>query len=63
MLIGKPPFQTKEVKAIYKRIKDNRYGFPEGVPVSDSAKRLIMTVLDPNPGTSGYQTVSYNTGD
>src|SRR5690349_5893041 len=41
MIIGKPPFQTKDVKAIYKRIRENRYEFPPDKPISESAKDLI----------------------
>jgi polo-like kinase 1 len=29
LLIGKPPFETNDVKATYKRIKINAYSFPE----------------------------------
>ncbi|ORY31914.1 kinase-like domain-containing protein [Naematelia encephala] len=49
LLIGKPPFQTKDVKAIYKRIKENRYEFPPDKQISDSARDLIMAILNPNP--------------
>ncbi|KAH7056076.1 kinase-like domain-containing protein, partial [Linnemannia elongata] len=38
LLIGKPPFQTNEVKAIYKKIRDNIYEFPKDVPISEEAK-------------------------
>lgn len=50
MLVGKPPFQTKDVKAIYKRIKENRYEFPADKPISMSARDLITTILNPDPG-------------
>ncbi|KAF9900558.1 Cell cycle serine/threonine-protein kinase cdc5/MSD2 [Linnemannia zychae] len=49
LLIGKPPFQTNEVKAIYKKIRDNIYEFPKDVPVSEEAKSLIARLLDPKP--------------
>ncbi|KAG4306291.1 hypothetical protein PORY_000279 [Pneumocystis oryctolagi] len=49
MLIGKPPFQSKEVKAIYKNIRENRYVFPEDIPVSIEAKDLIGSLLDTDP--------------
>ena len=29
MIIGKPPFETPEVKSTYKRIQKNDYFFPE----------------------------------
>lgn len=50
LLIGKPPFQTKDVKAIYKRIKENRYEFPSDKEISASAQELIMIILNPEPG-------------
>ncbi|KAK3809723.1 MAG: putative calcium-dependent protein kinase, partial [Linnemannia elongata] len=51
LLIGKPPFQTNEVKAIYKKIRDNIYEFPKDVPISEEAKSLIARLLDPKPST------------
>lgn len=56
LLIGKPPFQTKDVKAIYKRIRENRYEFPADKEISSTAKDLIMSILNPNPGRSSTQT-------
>lgn len=50
LLIGRPPFQTKDVKAIYKRIKENRYEFPIDKEISDTAKDLIMSILNRDPG-------------
>ena len=38
LLIGKPPFETNDVKATYKKIKLNQYSFPEGVSISQEAK-------------------------
>jgi len=52
MLVGRPPFQTKDVKAIYKRIKENRYEFPTDKPISSAAENLITAILNPNPGSS-----------
>jgi serine/threonine protein kinase len=52
MLIGRPPFQTKDVKAIYKRIKENRYEFPADKQISSPAQNLIMTILNHDPGMS-----------
>ena len=50
MLIGRPPFETSEVKKTYDRIKRNAYSFPDYVPISDHAKSLIsrLLVLDPS---------------
>eukprot|EP01017_Pseudomicrothorax_dubius_P002737 TRINITY_DN10205_c0_g1_i2.p1 TRINITY_DN10205_c0_g1~~TRINITY_DN10205_c0_g1_i2.p1 ORF type:complete len:620 (+),score=120.06 TRINITY_DN10205_c0_g1_i2:131-1990(+) len=49
LLIGKPPFETPDVKTTYKKIRMNNFSFPDHVPISDSAKNLItrILVLDP----------------
>ena len=49
-LIGKPPFETPEVKTTYKKIKACNYSFPEHVTISDNARNLIskILVLDPS---------------
>jgi len=48
-LIGRPPFETSNVKATYKRIKSNDYEFPEKVKLSDAAKDLITSILQTDP--------------
>lgn len=50
MLWGNPPFQEKDVKVIYKRIKEMDWGFDSTIPVSDDAKDLVSMLLrsDPN---------------
>ncbi|KZT24843.1 Pkinase-domain-containing protein [Neolentinus lepideus HHB14362 ss-1] len=48
-VIGHPPFQTKEVKSIYKRIRENQYEFPIYREISDDAKQLIQLILTPDP--------------
>ncbi|GAA98424.1 uncharacterized protein L969DRAFT_17069 [Mixia osmundae IAM 14324] len=45
LIIGRPPFQTKEVKAIYDNILKTRYGYPENVAISDEAVDLISSIL------------------
>ena len=45
LLIGKPPFETKDIKTTYRRIKMNLYTFPENVELSDEAKALIGSIL------------------
>jgi serine/threonine protein kinase len=50
LLIGKPPFQTHNVKEIYQNIRNNVYEFPENVPISDSAKSVITALLNTKPG-------------
>ena len=49
MIIGKPPFETSEIKQTYKRIRSIQYTFPDNVAISDDAKELIkqILVLDP----------------
>ncbi|TIB01567.1 hypothetical protein E3P96_02363 [Wallemia ichthyophaga] len=49
LLVGKPPFQTKDVKEIYKRIKDNLYEFPVDDPIPTEAEDLISCILTPDP--------------
>jgi len=49
LLIGKPPFETADVKTTYRKIKMNAYSFPENISISEQAKGLItkILVLDP----------------
>ena len=49
LIIGKPPFETRDVKTTYKRRKMNAYTFPENAIISEAAKNLIgqILVLDP----------------
>ncbi|KAJ1310935.1 hypothetical protein OPQ81_009447 [Rhizoctonia solani] len=49
LVVGKPPFQTKDVKTIYKRIRDNKYEFPPERPISPDAQNLISAILTPVP--------------
>lgn len=49
LIIGKPPFETTDVKATYDRIKKNSYSFPETVPISDPARELITRILSKDP--------------
>lgn len=49
MLIGKPPFETPEVKTTYRKIKMNNYSFPETIQISDPAKNLIQKILIQDP--------------
>ncbi|KAF9466886.1 kinase-like domain-containing protein [Collybia nuda] len=49
LVIGRPPFQTSEVKAIYKRIRDNDYAFPSDRSISSNAQHLISQILTPDP--------------
>eukprot|EP00523_Entomoneis_sp_CCMP467_P005833 CAMPEP_0168747596 /NCGR_PEP_ID=MMETSP0724-20121128/15741_1 /TAXON_ID=265536 /ORGANISM="Amphiprora sp., Strain CCMP467" /LENGTH=830 /DNA_ID=CAMNT_0008795397 /DNA_START=200 /DNA_END=2692 /DNA_ORIENTATION=- len=49
ILIGKPPYEAKDVKATYQRILNNQYTFPEHVPLSETAMDLIESMLQTNP--------------
>lgn len=49
MVIGRPPFETSDVKTTYRRIRYNQYGFPETVRVSEQVKDLITCILRTDP--------------
>ncbi|KAH9599339.1 Protein kinase domain [Trypanosoma melophagium] len=49
LLVGEPPFQTSDVKATYRRIKQCRYEFPPRVEIPDSGKELIHRILQSRP--------------
>ncbi|MCQ2820515.1 MAG: protein kinase [archaeon] len=49
LIIGKPPFETQDVKTTYKRIKMNAYSFPDGAIISEAAKSLIIEILVTDP--------------
>lgn len=49
MLIGKPPFETSDVKTTYRRIRMNAYTFPDHVHISESAKDMISKILTNDP--------------
>lgn len=49
LLVGKPPFETSNVKKTYSRIKTNSYNFPDHIEVSEDAKDLIKKILVKDP--------------
>lgn len=49
LIIGKPPFETTDVKATYRRIKQISYTFPEHINISDAARDLIQRILNGDP--------------
>mmetsp|Transcript_54959 Transcript_54959/g.117957 ORF Transcript_54959/g.117957 Transcript_54959/m.117957 type:complete len:957 (-) Transcript_54959:17-2887(-) len=49
MIIGRPPFETADVKTTYKRIRYNEYSFPDTVRVSDQSKDLVANILRTDP--------------
>eukprot|EP00535_Pseudo-nitzschia_heimii_P003470 CAMPEP_0197186148 /NCGR_PEP_ID=MMETSP1423-20130617/13293_1 /TAXON_ID=476441 /ORGANISM="Pseudo-nitzschia heimii, Strain UNC1101" /LENGTH=819 /DNA_ID=CAMNT_0042637371 /DNA_START=190 /DNA_END=2649 /DNA_ORIENTATION=+ len=48
-LVGKPPYEAKDVKATYQRIMANVYSFPKHINISDDAKDLIVRMLQSKP--------------
>lgn len=50
-LIGRPPFETVNVKATYGRIRSLKYCFPEHLPISPQAQDLIQSILRQAPST------------
>lgn len=49
LLVGKPPYESKDVKSTYQRILANQYSFPSHVPISQHAKDLIGSMLQTKP--------------
>lgn len=49
MLVGKPPFETEDVKETYKKIKNIEFTYPTNIYVSEEAKDLINKLLKLNP--------------
>ena len=48
LLVGKPPFESKDMKSTYKRILTNSFAFPEHTTITDEAKSLIKSMLQVN---------------
>jgi len=48
MLVGKPPYESKDVKSTYRRILANEYSFPHG-KCGDDARLLISSMLQTDP--------------
>ena len=49
LIIGKPPYETPDVKTTYKKIRMNNYNFPDHVPITDNARNLITKILNLDP--------------
>ena len=49
MVVGKPPFETQDVKMTYEKIKKVIYQFPEQIPLSDNVKNLITKIFNVDP--------------
>ena len=48
-LIGKPPFETNDVKSTYRKIRMGTYTFPEHISISPYARNLIENLLINKP--------------
>ena len=49
LVVGKPPFETPEVKATYERIRKGNYKFPETIKLSENVKSLIKKIFQLDP--------------
>lgn len=49
MLFGRPPFETRDVKVTYRKIKSNNYSFPHHIQVSEDSKDFIRSLLKTDP--------------
>jgi serine/threonine protein kinase len=49
LLVGKPPFESKNVEATYKRIQANSYTFPDQPATCDHAKSLLRDIFQVLP--------------
>ena len=49
LIIGKPPFETNDVKTTYRKIRMNNFNFPESVSISEDAKDIIRKILVTDP--------------
>jgi serine/threonine protein kinase len=49
LVIGIPPFQTKDANEIYKRIQVANFSFPSDKKASDEFKSCVKFILNPDP--------------
>jgi polo-like kinase 1 len=49
LLVGKPPFETTDIKATYKKIRINSYSFPDHIPLSEESKSFVKFILITDP--------------
>jgi polo-like kinase 1 len=48
-LVGRPPFETNDVKTTYNRIKMCNYSFPDHVSLATTTKHFISKMLQKDP--------------
>lgn len=49
LLVGRPPFETSDVKTTYNKIRMCNYTFPDSIPISKTAKNFISKMLQLEP--------------
>ncbi|EGD77160.1 PLK protein kinase [Salpingoeca rosetta] len=49
LLVGKPPFETRDIKTTYRKIRHNDYNIPAAAKVTSDAENLIRNLLHPEP--------------
>ncbi|EDQ84288.1 polo kinase [Monosiga brevicollis MX1] len=49
MIVGRPPFETRDIKTTYSKIKRNDYSFPSTLQISPEAVDLIRMLLHRDP--------------
>ena len=49
LAVGRPPFETSDVKTTYTKIKNCNYSYPEDANVSDECKSFISKMLQLDP--------------
>lgn len=49
LVYGRPPFESKDVKETYKKIKSGVFSFPDTLSVSQHLKDLITATLQRDP--------------
>eukprot|EP00957_Ditylum_brightwellii_P157298 11971220-Ditylum_brightwellii.AAC.1 len=50
-LVGKPPYEAKDVKSTYQRILANDYSWPTHIPIPEDARDLISRMLKTDPAS------------
>jgi polo-like kinase 1 len=46
---GRPPFESKDIKETYKKIKAGLYSFPDSLTISNSLKQVVIACLSKEP--------------
>jgi polo-like kinase 1 len=49
LVYGRPPFESKDVKDTYKKIKESSFTFPEHISTSAHLKHLVSSILQKEP--------------